>query len=68
MALRRKIVDFVGLDFVDELYEVRAVSEVAVVKEEPNAVDVRILVEMVDSLRVERRRAADYPCLLTPNP
>ena len=60
VALRGEIVDFVGLYLVDELHEVRAVREVSVVEKELNAVYVRVLVEVVYPLRIERRGAADY--------
>ena len=40
--------------------EVGAVREVPVVEKQLHAVDVRVLVEVVDALGVERRCAADY--------
>src|SRR5574344_703266 len=59
VALRGEVVDFVRLDLVDELDQVRAVPKVSVVEEQLHPVDVRILIQVVDSLGIERGRAAD---------
>ena len=58
MALRGEIVDLVGLDLLDEANEVGRVGQVAIMHEEAGIRLMRIDVEMVDALGVERRRAA----------
>ena len=58
VALRGEVVDLVGLDLLDHADQVRGVGEVAVVQVQPGARDVRVLVEVVDAVGVEQRRAA----------
>src|SRR5262249_37939572 len=55
VALRGQMVDFVGLDAIEQLDQVRRIGDVAVVQEQPHVVDVRIAVKRVDSTSVERR-------------
>ena len=59
VALRAEMVDLVGLDIVQQVLQRGAVAEVAVVQEELHAVDVRVLVKMIDAVGVERTGAAD---------
>jgi len=54
MTLRGKVVDFVRSYLVDDSHKVGTVAEVAVVKEQLDAVHVRILVKMIYPARVER--------------
>jgi hypothetical protein len=54
MALRREIVDLVGLRLLDQADQVGRVGQVAVVQEEPGLVLVRIDVEMVHPTGIER--------------
>jgi len=61
MALCAEMVDLVGLEVVDELYEIHAISEVAVMEKKPGAVDVGVGVDVVDAGGVESARAADDP-------
>ena len=58
MALRREIVDLVGLVLLDEADEVGRIRQIAIVHEEARLVLVRIDVEIVDARRIERRGAA----------
>ena len=58
MALRGEIVDLVGLHLLHDADQVGGVGQVAVVQDEADVPLVRILIEMVDALGVERRRAA----------
>ena len=58
MALRGEIVDLVRLGLLDDADQVGRIGHVAVVQEEPRALLVRVLVEMIDALGVERRGAA----------
>jgi hypothetical protein len=58
MALRREIVDLVGLGFLHQPDEVGGVGQVAVMQEEVGVALVRVLVEMVNAAGVERRRPA----------
>ena len=53
------MIDLVRLDLVQEALQRGAVAEIAVMQEELHAVDVRILVKMLDAISVERAGAAD---------
>ena len=57
VALRREIVDLVGLRLLDQADQVGGVGQVAVVQEETRVVLVRIDVEVIDAAGVERRGA-----------
>ena len=58
MALRAKIVDFVGLCFLNDAHEVAGVGQITVVQLEMGILDVRVLVDMIDALGVEQTRPA----------
>ena len=58
MALRREIVDLVGLVLLHEANEIRRVRQIAVVHEEARLPLVRIDVEIIDPRGVERGGAA----------
>ena len=58
MALRGEVVDFVGLDLLDDADQVGGVGQVAVVEDEAAVGVVRVLVEVVDAVGVEQRGAA----------
>ena len=53
------MVNFVRLQLVEQLHQIHRIAQVAVVQEQPDAVDVRIGVKMIDARRVERARAPD---------
>ena len=53
VALRGEVVDFVGLNFLNDADEAGAIGQVAMVKEKANAFVVTVLVEMVDTVGVE---------------
>jgi hypothetical protein len=53
-----EVVDFVRLGLLDDTDQVGGVGEVAVVQDEVLVFDVRVLVEVVDSVGIERRCAA----------
>ena len=57
MALGAQVVDLARLDLVDQLGERHRIGEVAVVGEETDARLMRVLVEVVDAVGVEARRA-----------
>ena len=59
VRLRTEIVDFVGLEVIEELHHLHGVGEVAIVEVELYTVHMRIAVEMVDTARVKGRGAAD---------
>ena len=59
VRLRAEVVDLVGLELVEQPHEARRVRQVGVVQEELDPLLVRVAVEVVDALGVERRRAAD---------
>ena len=54
----RQVVDFVRLHLLDDADQVGGVGEIAVVEDEVAVFHVRILVEVVDAVGVEERRAA----------
>ena len=47
------MVNFVRLDAVKQFDQVRGIGDIAVVQKKPHAVDVRILIEMVDALGIK---------------
>jgi len=59
VALRAEVIDFIGLQIVDEAVARGGVAQVAVVQEKLHAEDMRVLVQVIDALRVERAGAAD---------
>lgn len=61
MALGPEMINFIGLQLIDQLHEIHRIREVAVVKKQPDAVDMGVLVEVVDPAGVECARAADDP-------
>ena len=58
VALRRKVVDLVGLDLPDDANQIGGIDHVAVVQDEVALGLMRVLVEMVDPFGVKRRSAA----------
>jgi len=58
MALRGQVVDLVGLHLLHDADQVGAVGHVAVVQDELAAIDMRILVQVVDARGVEAGRSA----------
>jgi hypothetical protein len=66
MALRGQVVDLVGLDRGEQRDQARAVGQVAVVQEQSLVLLVRIRVQVVDPVRVERAGAADQAVHLVP--
>ena len=60
MGLSAEIVDFVGLELVEQLYHLHGIGEVAVVEMELHAVNVRVAVKVIDPARVEGRGPANH--------
>jgi hypothetical protein len=58
MTLRSQIVDLGGTDLLHQPDQVGRICHVAVVQQERHVAGVRILVEMIDPLRIERGRTA----------
>ena len=58
MALRGEVIDFVGLNLLDDANQVRSIGHVAEMQEELDVFLMRIVIEMIDALGVERRRTA----------
>jgi len=58
MALGAEVVDFVGLDLGYDAGEVRSIRQVAVMQLQVRVGRMRILVDVVDPLRVEKRSTA----------
>ena len=55
VALRAKVVDLVRLHGLHDVLQAGGVGEVAVVQPQPHPLLVRVLVEMVDAVRVQAR-------------
>jgi len=66
MRLRPEVVDLVRLEVVEQLHHLHRVGEVAVVEKQLHAIDVRVLVKVVDATGVERRGAAHDAVDLVP--
>ena len=58
MALRREIVDLVGLNLLNDADQVGRIGQVAVMHEEADIGLVRVLVEMIDAVRIDERGTA----------
>ena len=58
MGLGAQVVDFIGLRFLNDANQVAGVGEVAVVQFEIGIIYVRVLVDVIHPLRVERAGAA----------
>src|SRR6266850_4804020 len=60
MALRSKVVDLVGLRVLDDSRQARGIRHIAVMQDEPATAHVRVLIEVVDTIRIEKRGPALY--------
>jgi len=54
VTLRRQVVDFVGLDFLDDPNQVGRIRQISIVQLEADVFFVRILVKMINAIGVER--------------
>src|SRR6516162_2264578 len=54
MALGGEVVDLSWLGFLNDADEIRCIGHIAVVQHEPNIPFVRVLVEMINALGIER--------------
>ena len=61
MAHRSEVVDLVGFYFLDDADEVGGIREVPVVEFEPKVFFVRVLVQVIDAVGVQQRRASLDP-------
>ena len=61
MALRPEMIDFIRLQFVKQLHEIYRVGQIAIMKEQPDAVDVRVGIKMIDPRCVERAGPPNNP-------
>src|SRR5207253_7652952 len=59
MTLRAEVVDLLGVDQAEDAIQRRRVVEIAVVKNQPAILFVRVLIDLIDARGVERRRASD---------
>ncbi|OQC74441.1 MAG: hypothetical protein BWX44_00923 [Spirochaetes bacterium ADurb.Bin001] len=55
MALCSEVVDFVGLELFDEAYEIRAISEIAVMQHKQAIGFMRVGIDVVDALCIKAR-------------
>ena len=60
VRLSRQIIDLVGLGFLDDTNQVCRVRNVAIMQMKPYPLFVRIVVEVIDTRRVERGGASLY--------
>ncbi len=58
VTLRGEVVDLVRLHLLDDADQVGRVGQVAIVQEQLDVALVRILIQMIDAIGVERRGAA----------
>ena len=58
VALRRQVVDLVGLHLLDDADEIGRIGQIAIMQLEPHVLLVRILVQMIDAIGIEGRGAA----------
>ncbi len=57
MALRRQVVDFVGLRFLHDADQIGRVRQIPIVEDQLRTMDMGILVNVLNATRVEGRRA-----------
>ena len=60
MTHSTEVINFVWLGFLNDSHQVAGVAQVAIVQLEVGMLDVRVLVEVVNALGVERAGAALY--------
>lgn len=53
VTLRTQIVDLIWLHFLDDVEQVAGVGQVAIVQHKIACADVRVLVQMINAVRVE---------------
>ncbi len=58
MALGGQVVDFVGLHLLDDADQAGGVGEVAVVQDKAAVFDMRVFIQMIDTIRIKERAAA----------
>ncbi len=58
MAHRGKVVDLIGLHFLDDTGEVHTVGHISIVQKEVAVVNMGVLIQVVDTVCVEKRRTA----------
>ena len=58
VALRRQVIDFVRLHLLDDPNQVRGVGQIAIMQFEPHVFLMRILIQMIDAIGIERGGAA----------
>ncbi len=61
-----EVVDFVGLQVVEELHQIYRVREIAVMEEKPDAVTMGVLIEVIDAAGIEGARSPDDPVDFVP--
>ena len=59
MALRPKVVDFVWLQIVEQLYQRHGVHQVSIVQKQSRARQMMIFVNVINAIRVERGGTAN---------
>ena len=57
MALRAEVVDLIWLDFLDDMEKVAGVGQVAIMQDKVALANVRVLVKVVNAVRVEEGAA-----------
>ena len=59
MALGPEMIDFIRLQLIEQFYQIYRVCQISVVQEEPDPMDVRILVEVIDPRGIKRAGPPD---------
>src|SRR5450631_866867 len=57
VALRGEVVNFVGLDLLDNANEVGRIGEVAIMQQKVHAGLVRVMIQMIDTAGIDQRRS-----------
>ena len=61
VALRREIVDLVGLCLLHHPNEIGRIGQITIMQEQPHAAGMRVLIEVIDARGIERRAPALEP-------
>ena len=59
VALRAEMIDFIRFQIVEQFHQINRVRQIAVMEEQPDPVDVRVNIKMIDARGVECAGAAD---------
>ena len=61
VALRAEVIDLIGLDLLEHAAQRGPVGQIAVMQREIGAADMRVMIEVIDTVGVEEAGAAHQP-------